>query len=53
MEKINKLKKLFNYYNLDGYIVPKNDEFFGEYVPERKDKLWKILVSGGGRKNLT
>ena len=30
MEKINRLKKLFNYYSLDGYIVPKNDEFFGE-----------------------
>ena len=39
MEKINKLKKLFNYYNLDGYIVPKNDEFFGEYIPQSKDKL--------------
>ncbi len=39
MEKINKLKKLLSYYNLDGYIVPKNDEFFGEYVPENKDKL--------------
>ncbi len=39
MEKINKLKRLFNYNNLDGYIVPKNDEFFGEYTPENKDKL--------------
>ena len=39
MEKINKLKKLFSYYNLDGYIVTKNDEFFGEYIPESKDKL--------------
>jgi Xaa-Pro aminopeptidase len=39
MEKINQLKKLFNYYNLDGYIIPKNDEFFGEYIPENKDKL--------------
>ncbi len=39
MEKINKLKKLLNHYNLDGYIVPKNDEFFGEYIPENKDKL--------------
>ena len=39
MEKINRLKKLFNYYSLDGYIVPKNDEFFGEYVPKNKDKL--------------
>jgi len=39
MEKINKLRKSLNYYNLDGYIVPKNDEFFGEYVPQNKDKL--------------
>ena len=39
MEKINKLKKLINFYNLDGYIVPKNDDFFGEYIPENKDIL--------------
>ena len=39
MEKINQLKKLLNLYNLDGYIVPKNDEFFGEYIPKNKDKL--------------
>ena len=39
MEKINKLKKLLNFYNLDGYIIPKNDEFFGEYIPKNKDRL--------------
>ena len=39
MEKIIFLKRLLNYYNLDGYIVPKNDEFFSEYVPENNDKL--------------
>ena len=39
MEKISKLKKLFDYHKLDGYIIPKNDEFFGEYIPENKDKL--------------
>ena len=39
MEKIKKLKKLLNLYHLDGYIVPKNDEFFSEYVPENKDRL--------------
>ncbi len=39
MEKISKLKRLFNFYNLDGYIVPKNDEFFGEYIPDNKDRL--------------
>ncbi len=39
MEKINKLKKLFNKYDIDGYLIPKNDEFFGEYIPENKDRL--------------
>ena len=39
MEKIKKLKKIFNDEKIDGYIVPKNDEFFGEYVPEHNDRL--------------
>ena len=32
MEKIKKLRKLFKKEKIDGYIVPKNDEFFGEYI---------------------
>ena len=28
MEKVNKLKSTFEKYNLDGYLIPKNDEFF-------------------------
>ncbi len=39
MEKINQLKKFLNTFNLDGYIIPKNDEFFGEYIPANKDRL--------------
>ena len=39
MKKLHQLKNLFNLYKIDGYVVPKNDEFFGEYVPENKDKL--------------
>jgi len=39
MEKIKKLRGLFNNYNIDGYVVAKNDEFFGEYVPNNKDRL--------------
>ena len=39
MKKLNQLKELLNYYNIDGYIVPKNDEFFCEYTSENKDKL--------------
>ena len=39
MEKIKKLRKLFNHLKLDGYIVPKNNNFFGEYVSESDDNL--------------
>ncbi len=39
MIKLKRLKKIFSTYKIDGYIVPKNDEFFGEYVPEKKDYL--------------
>ena len=47
MEKINKLKSKFKEYNLDGYLVPKNDEFFGEYVPYHKDDLRYISNFSG------
>ncbi len=36
---IKKLKKILDGYGIDGYIIPKNDEFFNEYVPKSKDRL--------------
>ena len=39
MEKITKLRKLFKTFNLDGYIIPKNNNFFGEYVSATEDNL--------------
>jgi len=39
MEKIIKLRKFFKSYNLDGYIIPKNNNFFGEYISESEDNL--------------
>jgi Xaa-Pro aminopeptidase len=39
MEKIIKLRKIFKRFNLDGYIVPKNNNFFGEYVSAPEDNL--------------
>ncbi len=39
MEKIEKLRKLLNREKIDGYIVPKNDEFFAEYIPDYNDRL--------------
>ena len=29
-ERINRLRKTFNKLEIDGYVVPKNDEFFSE-----------------------
>ena len=36
---MSKLIKIFDREKIDGYIVPKNDEFFSEYVPEYNDRL--------------
>jgi Xaa-Pro aminopeptidase len=47
MEKIDKLKKNFKENNIEGYIVPKNDEFFGEYIAENKDRLKYISNFSG------
>ena len=39
MEKIEKLKKFFKQEKISGYIVPKNDEFFSENIPDHNDRL--------------
>ena len=43
--KILKLKKYFLKYKIDGYIIPKNDEFFSEF--DRFDRLKKISNFSG------
>ena len=48
-ERLNKLKEKLNLLNLDGYVVPKNDEFFSEY--SRKDRL-KIISNFSGSAGL-
>ena len=47
MEKINKIRRKFKSYNLDGYLIPKNDEFFNEFIPEEKDYLKHISKFSG------
>ena len=47
MEKINKLKKELKKNNIDGYLIPKNDQFFGEYVPKYNDRLNYITNFSG------
>ena len=39
MNNLEKLKQLFKSYNVDGYIVPKNDEYFNEYINQSNDRL--------------
>ena len=39
MNKINKLRNILNKQNCNAYLIPKNDEYFGEYVPKNKDRL--------------
>ena len=39
MEKIEKLKKAFKKEKIDGYVISKNDEFFGEYIDDHNDRL--------------
>ena len=43
--KINRIVDNFNKYKIDGYIIPKNDNFFSEYV--RHDRL-KIISNFTG-----
>ena len=40
-------KRLFKEYNIDGYIVPKNDEFFNEYIYPSNDRLKYISNFSG------
>ena len=47
MEKIKKLKQLIIKEQLDGYIIPKNNEFFNEYVSPREDRLKYISNFSG------
>ena len=39
MEKIKKLRKQLIKEKVDGYIIPKNDEFFSEYISNHNDRL--------------
>ena len=43
--RIKLLKKKFSRFNIDGYIIPKNDDYFGEYA--RIDRL-KIISEFSG-----
>ena len=44
-QKLKELKNKLNYHKIDGYIVPKNDEYFSEFA--QKDKLKTITGFNG------
>ncbi len=45
---LKKLKNLILTHSLDGYIIPKNDEFFSEYAsPDRLKKVTNFSGSAG------
>ena len=47
-KNINKLKRLIKLNGIDGYIVPKNDEFFSEYAyPNRLKIITNFSGSAG------
>ena len=47
MEKIKKLRQIIKKKLIDGYLVTKNDEFFGEYIPDQSDRLKYISNFSG------
>ena len=47
-KKIKELTKKFIKYNIDGYIVPKNDEFFSEYAAEDRLKVISNFSGSAG-----
>jgi len=47
-QKIELLRAKFNKFNIDGYIVPKNDEFFSEYVFHDRLKIISNFKGSAG-----
>ena len=39
MNKIKKLRDLYKSFMIDGYLIPKNDDYFNEYVSKSNDRL--------------
>ena len=47
-KRLIKLKKLLDLKNLDGYIIPKNDEFFSEYSKQNRLKIISNFSGSAG-----
>ena len=47
-KRIKQLKSKFNKFRIDGYIVPKNDEFFSEYAAKDRLKIISNFTGSAG-----
>ena len=45
---IRELRNKFNEYNIDGYIVPKNDDYFTEYSKVNRLKIISNFSGSAG-----
>ena len=45
---ISELRNLIKLYNIDGYIIPKNDEYFSEYAYPNRLKLISNFSGSAG-----
>ncbi len=43
-KELKELRKKFKKFDIDGYIIPKNDDYFTEYSKINRLKLFQILV---------
>ena len=47
-KRIKKLRNKFNQFDIDGYIIPKNDEFFSEYAAINRLKIISNFSGSAG-----
>ncbi len=47
-KKIKKLRNKFKEYNIDGYVVPKNDDYFTEYSKINRLKIISNFTGSAG-----
>ena len=47
-KRIKQLRNKFNRFNIDGYIIPKNDEFFSEYASINRLKIISNFSGSAG-----
>ena len=47
-KRIKKLRSKLDEFGIDGYVIPKNDEFFGEYASKDRLKIISDFTGSAG-----